>query len=179
MNKWTLYTGGITSNFIEEIGGDIDLTFIDTVHYAPGEWLDILQILPFLKKKNAIVMLHDIRYQFEVKKFFYSSNDHLFTYLKGEKIIPKVPEVIPNIGAVFLDNNQEKYYFDYFFALTSTWYAIPDIEEWNFIRNFLSKYYSKELIEIYDSAYKMNKNYKKFLKVKKKGKKKFKKKLDL
>ena len=164
MNKWTLYTGGITSNFIEEIGGDIDLTFIDTVHYAPGEWLDILQILPFLKKKNAIVMLHDIRYQFEVKKFFYSSNDHLFTYLKGEKIIPKVPEVIPNIGAVFLDNNQEKYYFDYFFALTSTWYAIPDIEEWNFIRNFLSKYYSKELIEIYDSSYKLNKNYKESLK---------------
>ena len=186
LNKWTLYTGGITANFIEKIGGDIDFVFIDTVHYAPGEWLDILQILPFLKKKNAIVMLHDIRYQFEVKKFFYSSNDHLFTYLKGEKIIPKVPEVIPNIGAVFLDNNQEKYYFDYFFALTSTWYAIPDIEEWNFIRNFLSKYYSKELIEIYDSAYKMNKNYKKFLKVKKKGKKsgkkgkkKFKKKLDL
>ena len=186
MNKWTLYTGGITSNFIEKIGGDIDFVFIDAWHYAPGEWLDILQILPFLKKKNAIVMLHDIRYQFEVKKFFYSSNDHLFTYLKGEKIIPKVPEVIPNIGAVFLDNNQEKYYFDYFFALTSTWYAIPDIEEWNFIRNFLSKYYSKELIEIYDSAYKMNKNYKKFLKVKKKGKKsgkkgkkKFKKKLDL
>ena len=51
MKKWTLYTGGITSNFIEKIGGDIDFVFIDTVHYAPGEWLDILQILPFLKKK--------------------------------------------------------------------------------------------------------------------------------
>ena len=31
MKKWTLYTGGITSNFIEKIGGDIDLVFIDTV----------------------------------------------------------------------------------------------------------------------------------------------------
>ena len=185
MNKWTLYTGGITSNFIEKIGGDIDFVFIDTVHYAPGEWLDILQILPFLKKKNAIVMLHDIRYQFMVKKVFYSSNDHLFTYLKGEKIMPKIPEVIPNIGAVFLDNDQEKRYFDYFFALISTWNYIPEIEEWNFIRNFLSKYYSKELIEIYDSSYKMNKNYKKFLKQKKKagkkrgGKKKVKKNFDL
>ena len=109
-------------------------------------------------------MLHDIRFQFMVKKVFYSSNDHLFTYLRGEKIMPKVPEVIPNIGAVFLDNNQEKYYFDYFFALTSTWSYIPDFEEWNFIRNFLSKYYSKDLIEIYDSSYKMNKNYKKLLK---------------
>ena len=170
LNKWTLYTGGITANFIEKIGGDIDFVFIDTVHYAPGEWLDILQILPFLKKKNAIVMLHDIKYQFFIKKVFYSSNDHLFTYLRGEKIMPKVPEVIPNIGAVLLDNNQEKNYFDYFFALTSTWSYIPDIEEWNFIRNFLSKYYSKELIEIYDSSYKMNKNYKRILKKKKEEK---------
>lgn len=171
LNKWTLYTGGITANFIEKIGGDIDFVFIDTVHYAPGEWLDTLQILPFLKKKNAIVMLHDIRFQFIPKKVFYSSNDHLFTYLRGEKIMPKVPEVIPNIGAVFLDNKQEKYYFDYFFALTSTWSYIPEIEEWNFIRNFLSKYYSKELIEIYDSSYKMNKNYKELLKEKNKEKK--------
>ena len=171
MNKWTLYTGGITSNFIEKIGGDIDFVFLDTVHYAPGEWLDILQILPFLKKTNAIVMLHDIRYQFYVKKVFYSSNDHLFTYLRGEKIMPKVPDVIPNIGAVLLDNNQEKYYFDYFFALTSTWSYFPEIEEWNFIRNLLSKYYSKQLIDIYDSSYKMNKDYKKFLKEEKKEKK--------
>ena len=179
MNKWTLYTGGITSNFIEKIGGDIDFVFLDTIHYAPGEWLDILQILPFLKKTNAIVMLHDIRYQFYVKKVFYSSNDHLFTYLRGEKIMPKVPEVIANIGAVLLDNDQEKHYFDYFFTLISTWESIPNIEEWNFIRNFISKYYSKELVQIYDSSYKLNKVHKKFLegKVKKKSGKNRKKKL--
>ena len=185
MNKWTLYTGGITSNFIEKIGGDIDLVFIDTVHAAPGELLDIIQIFPFLKKTNAIVMLHDIRFQFDEKKYFYSTNDHLFTYLKGEKIMPKVPEVIPNIGAVLLENDIEKHYFDYFFALTSRWSYIPDINEWNFIRNFVSKYYSKELLEIYDSSYKMNKKYKDYLKRKKKQKsgkkrkKKSKKKFDL
>lgn len=173
MMKWTLYTGGITANYIEKIGGDIDLVFIDTVHSAPGEWLDILQIMPFLKKTNAIVILHDIRFQFAyVREVFYSSNDHLFTYLKGEKIMPKVLDVIPNIGAVLLDNDQENYYFDYFFALTSRWQNIPDIKEWNFIRNFVSKYYSKELIEIYDSSYKMNKNYKKLLKEKNEGKSK-------
>ena len=75
MNKWTLYTGGITSNFIEKIGGDIDFVFLDTLHRAPGEWLDIIQIMPFLKKTNAIVMLHDIRFQFSYRKDFYSSND--------------------------------------------------------------------------------------------------------
>ena len=175
MKKWTLFTGGITSNFIEQIGGDIDLVFIDTVHESPGEWLDIIQVMPFLKKTNAIVMLHDIKYQFYVRKVFYSSNDHLFTYLKGKKIIPKVPDVIPNIGAVLLDPDQKKYYFDYFFALTSTWSYIPNIEEWDFIRNFIVKYYEKELIEIYDIAYEFNKNFKIFFKGKKK-KKKFKKK---
>jgi len=187
MNKWTLYTGGITSNFIEKIGGDIDLVFIDTVHESPGEWLDVIQVMPFLKKTNAIVILHDIRYHLHQGKVFFSSNDHLFTYLKGEKIIPKVPYVIPNIGAVLLDDDQKKYYFDYFFALISTWNYIPDIQEWNFIRNFASKYYSKELIEIYDSSYKLNKNYKKIIKGKKKkkyrkkryGKKKLNKNVDL
>ena len=29
MNQWTLYTGGITSEFIETIGDGIDLVFID------------------------------------------------------------------------------------------------------------------------------------------------------
>ena len=38
LNKWTLYTGGITSNFIEKMGGDIDFVFLDTLHKAPGEW---------------------------------------------------------------------------------------------------------------------------------------------
>ena len=171
MKKWTLFTGGITSNFIEQIGGDIDLVFIDTVHESPGEWLDIIQVMPFLKKTNAIVMLHDIKYQFLIRKVFYSSNDHLFTYLKGKKIMPKVPDIIPNIGAVLLDDDQKKHYFDYFFALTSTWSYIPNIEEWNFIREFIVKYYEKELIQIYDSAYKLNKNYKIFLKGKKKKKK--------
>ena len=28
----------LTSKFIEQIGGDIDLVFIDTVHESPGEW---------------------------------------------------------------------------------------------------------------------------------------------
>lgn len=57
-DKWQLYTGGTTAKFIEQIGGDIDLCLIDTVHANPGEFLDFLIVLPYLKK-NAIVVLHD------------------------------------------------------------------------------------------------------------------------
>ena len=57
-DKWQLYTGGTAAKFIEQIGGDIDLCLIDTVHANPGEFLDFLIVLPYLKK-NAIVVLHD------------------------------------------------------------------------------------------------------------------------
>jgi predicted O-methyltransferase YrrM len=58
MNKWTLYTGEITSKFIETIGDGIDLAFIDTMHVTPGEMLDWLMVLPFLKNES-IVVFHD------------------------------------------------------------------------------------------------------------------------
>ena len=58
MDKWTLYTGGITSQFIETIGYGIDLVFIDIKHVTPGEMLDWLMVLPFLKNE-AIVIFHD------------------------------------------------------------------------------------------------------------------------
>jgi len=59
MNKWKLYTGNTTSAFIEDIGGNIDFVFIDTAHVMPGEVLNIIEILPFLKK-NAIIAFDDI-----------------------------------------------------------------------------------------------------------------------
>ena len=58
MNKWTLFLGGITAEFIETISDGIDLVFIDTMHITPGEMLDFLMVLPFLKNE-AIIVLHD------------------------------------------------------------------------------------------------------------------------
>ena len=58
MNKWTLYIGTLTSQVIETIGNDIDFAFIDTMHITPGELLDWLMVLPFLKEE-AIVVFHD------------------------------------------------------------------------------------------------------------------------
>jgi hypothetical protein len=51
MNKWTLYIGTLTSQVIETIGNDIDFVFIDTMHITPGEMLDWLMVLPFLKEE--------------------------------------------------------------------------------------------------------------------------------
>ena len=44
---------------MENIGKGIDMAFFDTVHFEPGEILDFLMVLPFLKEE-AIVIFHDI-----------------------------------------------------------------------------------------------------------------------
>ena len=56
---WRLHTGGVTAEFIEKIGLDIDFCLIDTMHVQPGEILDFLMVLPYLKS-GAVIVLHDI-----------------------------------------------------------------------------------------------------------------------
>ena len=52
MRNWKLFKGNIATEYIEKIGNNIDIAMIDTAHFEPGEILDFLIILPFLKKKQ-------------------------------------------------------------------------------------------------------------------------------
>ena len=65
--KWTLFKGNIATKFIETIGKNIDIAMIDTAHFEPGEIMDFLIILPFLKEE-AIVIFHDIANQITSSK---------------------------------------------------------------------------------------------------------------
>ena len=59
LSKWELYTGGVPCRYFDALPSDgIDISFMDTVHANPGEHLNILEILPFMKK-NGIVIYHD------------------------------------------------------------------------------------------------------------------------
>ena len=54
---WTLFKGNITAKFIENIGKEIDMVFLDTSHFEPGEILDFLMVLPFLKEEAIVNFL--------------------------------------------------------------------------------------------------------------------------
>lgn len=108
--KWKLYTGGITVDYIDEIGKDIDFCFIDTVHSNPGEILDILMVLPYLKD-DATLVFHDTNLQLyhlnsENKLTFEYTNNLLMSAVNGKKLIPylfsKTDAIynFPNIGAI-------------------------------------------------------------------------------
>ncbi|MDD3772988.1 MAG: glycosyltransferase, partial [Weeksellaceae bacterium] len=57
-NKLRLYTGGLAALHLDQIGKDIDFCILDTRHVLPGELLDFLMVLPFLKN-GAICVVHD------------------------------------------------------------------------------------------------------------------------
>jgi predicted O-methyltransferase YrrM len=129
-NKWKLYLGNMAAKFIDEIGGDIDFVFIDTMHKNPGEILDFLQILPFLKEE-AVVVFHDVScHMFAGERLW--TNCALLSMIKGKKIIPNddswdgVPLAFPNIGAIKLEAKQQRFAFDYFNLLVLPWYYMPN-----------------------------------------------------
>ena len=161
MDKWTLYTGGITSQFIETIGDDIDLVFIDTMHVTPGEMLDWLMVLPFLKNE-AIVIFHDTFFLYSRNRVYprkrHTSNNQLMCYIRGELILPNYGDSVffRNIGALKLAQEQKNYYYQYFLALGIQWEYMPSKNDLKLMRDFFMKYYGKKYIEVYDDAVEKN-----------------------
>ena len=164
-NKWKLYTGDQPHKFLEKINMKFDFLFLDTSHYTPGEIINIIEILPFLNE-GAIVVLHDIIWHLdgtenfrEVK--FTPTQIYLMSSLYGQKIyINSELTGVENIGCVKLYPNQEEHYKDYFLLLMSFWEDIPNDNQINDLRNFIKKYYVKDIfLKIFDTAVEKNKKY--------------------
>ena len=147
-NKWKLYAGGIAAKYMEEIGGEIDLCLIDTVHSNPGEFLDFLIVLPYLKK-NAILILHDVALHKYIKEDI--TNGILFSCLRGKKFSFNEGfwNKFANIGAVILDENIMDNILDYFYLLTLPWeYSPSDNDIWE-CQKLFSRNYKEELTDIF------------------------------
>ena len=164
-NKWQLYTGEQPHVFLEKLKLKYDFVFLDTAHITPGEIINLIEILPFLKE-NAIIILHDIVWHFSKEansnKIISISSPTLvlMSSLRGDKIILKDKLNIENMGAIFLYQNQEKYYLDYFLLLLNFWEYMPSEKQIEELRVFIKKYYDKDLyLLIFESAIRNNKNY--------------------
>ncbi len=165
MDKWQLFTGEQPHVFLEKLKLKYDFVFLDTAHISPGEIINWIEILPFLKE-NAIIILHDIIWHFikekRIKKIQSISSPQLLlmSALQGDKIIIRNGNNIDNMGAIFLYSNQKDYYLNYFLLLLSFWDYIPTEKQINEIRMFIKKYYKNSLyLLIFETALNNNKNY--------------------
>ena len=160
LSKWSLYTGYTASKFLEKIGGEIDMAFLDTSHFEPGEILDFLIILPFLKK-GAIVVFHDIGNQITNCKGKKSRREFapyiIFNIIKGKKFLPSGNGILTkDIGAIQLEKNQEKYIHDYFRALGGQWEYLPEEKDIYMIKELFKKYYDKDCLIMFEEAISFN-----------------------
>lgn len=158
--KHKMYTGGVLPEYIDEIGSDIDLLILDTVHKLPGEILDFLVCFPYLKN-GSIVVLHDIILNQLGRSACIDSyaTKVLLTSVTGEMIMCKgddTPWISPGIGAFLITDDTRKYIASVFSALTITWNYIPESKHVELYRNCIQKHYENELLEAFDDAVAMN-----------------------
>ena len=168
MNKWKLFTGEQPHIFLERLNLKFDFLFLDTVHLTPGELINFIEALPFLKD-NAIVVLHDIMFHLPSNRYYnpkfvkyHPSQIFLMTSLIGDKVIIKEEQnnYYDNIGAVFLYPNQKKYYLNYFLLLLTPWEYIPTEKHIKELQIFIEKYYrDKKYLDLFNKAIQENTIY--------------------
>ena len=166
MKKWKLFLGDMPHKFLSKLNIKFDIVFLDSAHITPGEFFNFIEILPFIKDR-AIIILHDIVWHFskilgnniKYNKIIYPTQINLMSSLIGKKILFKSNENhLMNIGVVFLDKNQKKYYLNYFLLLVNIWTYLPTDRQLNEFRDFIIKYYNDTiLLKIYDNSVFFNK----------------------
>ena len=163
INKWKLFKGGITVNFIEKIGNKIDLVMIDTSHFEPGEILDFLMVLPFLKE-GAIIIFHDIDHQITNAHGKDMRNEWapyiIFNLIRGEKYLPSGKGILnKDIGAIKLEKNQKRFLHDYCRALGGQWQYFPSEKNIEDAIKFFEKYYDTFCLTILIESVNFNRQF--------------------
>ena len=127
-DKWTVYRGGDISKFIERIGENIELLVLDSAHIHPWETLNFLCVLPFMKRNESWVVLHDV----SLPMLKGRENDLACRYLFGHvvsdtKIMPvsDYESCFANIGAFRVTDDTVKYVRNLFESLLAPWVALP------------------------------------------------------
>ena len=166
--NWKLFTGEQPHIFLEKLNMKFDFVFLDTAHVNPGELINFIEILPFLKE-NAIIILHDIVWHFLKEtgspnttkiKSISSPTLLLLSTIYGDKIVINNEKNIENIGAVYLYKNQKQHYLSYFLLLLNFWEYMPSDKQLEELRRFIKKYYDNDLfLSIFEKAIKNNMNY--------------------
>ncbi len=170
-NQWELFTGGLALNFMDKIGDEIDFCLIDTMHTNPGEILDFLMVLPYLKE-GAIVVFHDTNLQTAGKMFqWHLTNNLLMSSIAGKKILQGnfneksicTGITFPNIGAIKINDDTRRNLYNLFNLLTIKWYYLSDKTEQSDILTFFGRHYNAYFVDYLEKIFDYhNKNFRKY-----------------
>lgn len=156
-DKWQIYRGGDTSHFIENVGGNIDLLVLDTVHDHPWETLNFLCVMPFMNN-HSLCILHDIT-AFKGNNRDALACRYLFGHVAAEKFSPISDcEGMPaNIGAFKVSDMAMKYADNLFESLYIPWKASVLDKDFDDMKKIIEKYYSPEQYKSFCEAFEFQK----------------------
>lgn len=172
--NWHFFAGNLAAHYLPKLKDKVDFCFIDTAHCVPGEILDTLMVLPFMRK-GGVVVYHDINIQTMIingnnysRQSSYANNVLMSTMI-GDKFLPshfetkniermgsyeqKITHNFPNIGAVVLNHNHyQQRAWELFNALALPWqYALSESRVKQ-LSKFFEGYYREELVAMFTQA---------------------------
>ena len=153
-HKWNFFVGGFPCKYLQSSlpCEGVDLCFIDTAHVNPGEHLNILEILPFMKK-NGIIIYHDTSLYLSPTQNsdVCTTNRVSINTLKGQRIIltSEGSRGIANIEGVVLDDINRDTLYLLFTNLSLPWeYTITEHDFESILKHF-TKYYPNDLTQLF------------------------------
>lgn len=154
--KYHLYTGHVVGELIEKICEDekCDFCIIDTTHIMPGEVLDLLAVLPFLKE-NGIIVLHDVMLHHMSKNRCYATQI-AFDCIVGNKIWNWDSEKYPNIAAVQINGDTYKYSLNLISVLGIPWQYNPGHKIIESYAKIIKKFYDDESYSLFRKNINLN-----------------------
>lgn len=140
------------------VGRNIDFLILDTMHILPGEILDFLACLPYLKN-GAVVVVHDIALSHISRDSFDAfATKILMDVVNADKLYQVNPEFeMPTIGAFQITEETRKDIINVFAALAINWSYMPDQESIDKYRKHYERFYDKSCMEYFDIAERINK----------------------
>lgn len=145
--SWHLHTGKFLPEIIEDLNLEFDFCFLDTAHAVPGEILDYLVVLPFMRE-GGVVALHDTALCFFDNHSKTFATRILLDTAVGKKIIPpRLSEKDANLGAFEITADTYKYVRNVFSVLCMPWGYLLDRRQLQIYQEFFLRYYGPQAAE--------------------------------
>lgn len=141
----------------KEIGHDIDMLILDTVHYLPGELLDFLVCLPYLTS-DALVILDDLTFAHFGENTNAVATKVLYDLVVADKVFLEDNMFYPKLGGVILNKDTRTYVEDYFLGLAMPWWYELSYNDLEVYRNIIRNQYGKREVLLFDEAVKINRD---------------------
>ena len=155
------YIGTTLPFVLDEIGGDIDFVILDTAHVLPGEVLDFLVALPYLKE-NAVVCMHDVsECHMDLPHIHSHATAALFSSVTADKFLNLIMNddlsfKYPNIAAFQINSDTMKNIENVFLTLILRWRYLPSSKDLKGYAEMLARHYSQDLYTIFMQALVLN-----------------------